>query len=93
MAKEYFGHYPVKNMDELDEYKKMNQKLKLKLVGGIKGDHQQVVNAVINSYNNDATIAMLKKYKETHSDAEYSAVQKYLRFNKIVSDRVLMQVK
>jgi hypothetical protein len=71
----------------------VNQKLKLKLIGGVKGDHQQIVNAVINSYNNDATVAMLKKYKETHSDAEYIAVQKYLRLNKITSNEILRRVK
>jgi len=92
MASEYFGYYPVRNSKELAEYQKMNQKLKLKLAGGIKGDHQQVVNAVINSYNTDATVAMLKKYKETHSDAEYGAVAKYLLLNKIVSNKVLHMV-
>lgn len=93
MAQEYFGHFPLTTTDELNEYRKMNQKLKLKIIGGIKGDHQQIVNAIINSYNNNSTVAMLKKYKETHSDAEYAAVIKYIRSNKIVSDNVLAQVK
>jgi hypothetical protein len=80
---EYFGKDRQLNQDEQVEYRNIKDKLKLRLVGGIKGDHQQVVDAIINSYNTDAIVEILKAYKETHSDAEYDAVKKYLKDNGI----------